>query len=161
VFRRQSIFAFAAAVALVGAACDGSGGSAGQGGSGGCPTGPQPLFNVTIKAESGAVPSDTAVHVAWSAGEEPPFVLDDPATWKTSDQGAIVCDVERDAAPPTDMSALVCHLWTSGATEVTITAKDYAPYKNTLAPRESERCGGPIPTDVDVVLGRSVDAGTD
>jgi hypothetical protein len=116
-----------------------------------------PLFTVTITAEDGALPPDTTVAVDWSAGAEPPFVLSDPATWRTLDDGAnVVCDVDRSQPPPTNLDTLVCELWTSGATDVRVEAMGYAPQIETLTPDVSEKCGGPMPKQVAIQLKREM-----
>jgi hypothetical protein len=105
------------------------------------------------------------VLVTWSFGEEPEFKLDDPATWRTLEQNSnVVCHVDRDAAPPTDLDELVCELWTSGATNVKVGATGYL--KNgedgqgdTFQPAEREGCDGPVHSDVKVELLRDPDAG--
>ncbi|UQA59661.1 hypothetical protein [Polyangium aurulentum] len=134
----------------------------GQGGEGGCPVQLHgPLFTVEVTAEGGLVPADTTITVDWSAGTEPPFVLSDPATWKTADDGNVVCDVDPAAPLPADLAALVCELWTSGPTAVFVEAKGFVPYKETLTPGKSEACEGPTPTVAEIQLAREVpDAGT-
>jgi hypothetical protein len=107
------------------------------------------------------VPPDTSLLVTWSTGEEPEFRLDDPSTWKTLEQNTnFVCDVERDAAPPTDLDELVCELWTSGATKVEANASGYLKAEQTFTPAEREGCDGPVPSDITVELQRDLDAGT-
>ena len=130
----------------------------GQGGEGGCPLlGAEPLYVLDIRADDGPVPPDTRVAVAWSAGEEPPFVLSEPATWKTLDDGVnLVCLVDWAAAPPLDLSSLVCELWASGAVDVRVEASAYAVHEETLEPVLSERCGAPMPMKVAVVLSRAM-----
>lgn len=160
-----ALAAFAVAGALAGGACNGGGGGSsgdggGTGGEGGCPTAPVPLFTITIHAPSGPLPPNTTLNVTWSAGEEPEFKLSDATTWKTLDDDAnVVCEVDRSAPPPVDLEALVCHLWTSGATRVEITAQGFEPYDETLTPRPSERCEGFVPKDVDIQLVPAADAG--
>lgn len=134
----------------------------GQGGEGGCPVlGAEPLFVLDIRADDGPVPPDTRVAVAWSAGEEPAFVLSDPTTWKTLDEGVnLVCQVDRAAPPPVDLPSLACDLWASGAVDVRVSAAGYVPHEETLEPILSERCGSPVPMKVAVVLSRAkLDAG--
>lgn len=139
----------------------GSGGQAGTTGAGGCPTVPQPMFTVTITApEEGRVPPDTSIEVSWSAGVEPAFALDDPATWGTLDGGAnVVCDVDRAKPPPADLPELVCRLWTSGATEIKVSAGGFDKHVETLVPMQSEECGGAVPKDVVVELLHKPDGG--
>ena len=135
-------------------------GGAGTGGEGGCPVQPVPLYTLTITAPSVPVPVDTTVHVVWSAGEET-FVLDDPSTWKTLEDGInVVCAVDHDAGPPADLDQLICQLWTTGATEVEVTATGYIDNEQTLRPKESELCDAIVPTDVTVVLQPMPDGGS-
>jgi hypothetical protein len=135
----------------------------GQGGEGGCPVQLHgPLFTVKVTAEDGMVPADTTMTVDWSAGTEPVFVLSDPATWRTADDGAnVVCDVDTGRRLPAELAALVCELWTSGPTAVFVEAKGFVPYKETLTPGKSEACEGPMPIVAEIQLARAVlDAGT-
>lgn len=155
--------ALVAALAGLSAACKGDDSpppGTGGGGAGGCPSGPQPLFELHITAKDAMVPADTTVTVSWSVGQEPAFVLSDPTTWKTLDDMVnVVCDVDRGEPPPTDLPELVCHLWTSSTTEVEVRALGWQTYSDTLQPEHSDRCDGPIPKSVDVVLEREVDGG--
>ena len=152
----------AAAAGFLAYGCDSTGPNGGSAGGGACPTAPEPLFNVTIVADSGPVPSDTRVEVDWSAGDEDAFVLSEKGTWKTVAEGNVVCDVDRDAGPPADLESLVCHLWTSGATDVTVIARGFiGGEKRTLQPKEVDGCDKPVPSDVKVVLTREVDAGAE
>jgi hypothetical protein len=173
VVKRTLILVASALVTLAGgaAACgetSGSGGSAatsgsGAGGSGGsaCPMG-LPNLTLTVRADEGPVPPDTRIRVRWSAADEPEFALDAPGTWKTLDDGVnVVCAVDRTAPPPTDLPALVCELWTNGATHVEVLAKGYVTRDETFTPDTSEDCSGPVPTDVAVELKRDADAGPD
>lgn len=147
------------------AACEdsspsGGGGEGGGGGAGGCPSEVTALFTVTLTAAEGPVPPDTQVLVTWSAGEEPLFDLDDPTTHKTLEDGSnLVCDVDASGAPPTDLEALECHLWTSGATRVEVTAMGYLPIDQTLVPEFIDGCDVPIPTEVELTLEVDLDAG--
>lgn len=144
-------------------ACPGSdaSGSAGDGGGDGgidCPTGPAALLTLTITAASGPVPADLTLDVLWSAGDEPRFALADATTWGTSADGAnVICDVS--APVPADLASLVCHLWTSGPTNVEIRATGFEPYSSTLTPHHSAACKGPVPTAVAVTLASVPDAG--
>lgn len=134
----------------------------GAGGEGACPVLLQgPLFTIEVTAEGGPVPADTTITVDWSAGTEPAFVLEDPTTWKTADDGAnFVCDVDPGAPAPENLTTLVCELWTSGPTAVFVEAKGFIPYKETLTPGKSETCEGPMPTVAKIQLTRVVpDAG--
>lgn len=137
-----------------------SGGAAGGDAGTSCPNGPVAMLNIGITAAGGPVPSDTRVLVTWSAGQETPFELDDPATWGTLAAGAnVVCDVDTTAPPPTDLSELWCHLWTSGVTHVQVRAAGYQPFEGMLKPKYSTPCKGPVPTDVKVLLAPEPDAG--
>lgn len=148
-------------------ACDDTrpGGTGGQvtpdgGVDAGCPVGPQPMFTLTITAADGPVPPDTSLEVTWSAGSEPTFKLANPATWKTLDMGAnVVCAVDPKSPPPKDLTELVCSLWTSGPTEVTVAADRYQTHTETLVPTMNELCEGPVPTAVKIELLPDVDAG--
>jgi hypothetical protein len=152
---------------LMGAACKESSpppdaGTGGQGGSGGsCPVGPVAMFTLTVTATDGPVPPDTSITVSWSAGQEPMFVLSDPTTWKTLDDGTnVVCHVDRMQPPPSDLAMLVCDLWTSGPTLVKLDAQGYETHEETFSPEMSEPCGGPVPTEIALELMRPTDAGT-
>lgn len=145
-------------------ACDagssGTSAASGGGGAGGqCPTGPEAMLHLSIDAEGGTVPPDTMLEVTWSAGKEPIFRLDDPSTWKTLDEGNVVCEVDATKPPPTDLATLVCHLWTSGPTRVVVSATGFAAHDETFSPKTVERCEGPVPTEVGVTLRRPEDAG--
>ncbi|WP_434042117.1 MULTISPECIES: hypothetical protein [Sorangium] len=145
-------------------ACDGAGGGgaggAGVGGAGGCPVGPrEAMFTITVRAPGGPVPPDTTVRVAWSAGEEPVFVLDDPTTWKTLEEANLVCAVDRAKPPPEALEALVCELWTAGVARVEISGTGYEDLEQTLTPVMSEACEGFIPQKVDIELVPAVDGG--
>ena len=149
---------------LVAVACDqtsSSGPDGGAtGGAGGCPTGVFPWFTLHVTAHDGALPPDTTVVVTWSVRVEPPFKLDDPSTWKTLEQGTnVVCSVDRDAAPPTDLQELVCELWTNGATQVEVSATDYLTAEKTFTPAQRDGCTGPVPSDVAIEIVRDPDAG--
>lgn len=136
----------------------------GNGGAGGCPVRlPEPQFVVEIRADEGPVPIDTRVVVEWSAANEPPFVLSDPTTWKTLDDGVnLVCNIDRTQPPPTDLAVLVCELWTSGAVNLMIDATGFTPYTETLTPMMSETCNEPMPMDVSVTLSHPMaDAGAE
>ena len=82
---RNSCFALVFTGAFVPWACqntasphgtDGSGG-----GGGGCPTDPQALYTLHVRADGGTVPPDTTITATWSAAVEPKFVLSDKTTW--------------------------------------------------------------------------------
>jgi hypothetical protein len=128
----------------------GSGGAGGEGGA--CPMGPQAMFDLTITAHDGSVPLSTTLDVSWSAGEEPRFSLDDPSTWKTIDQANVVCDIDATKPPPDQLPALVCHLWTTGATNVVVMAKGYTTFEMTYASTFSDHCKALVPTAVSVEL---------
>jgi hypothetical protein len=113
-----------------------------------------PLFTVTITAEGGVLPPDMSVIVDWSAGTEPPFVLSEPSTWLTPEDGAnVVCDIGEGESPEA-LGALRCELWTSGPTEVFVAAKDFREHKETLTPGKDDDCEGPMPTAVEIDLRR-------
>jgi hypothetical protein len=135
----------------------GAGGGSGAGGAGGCPLVAEANFTIVVHAESGPVPQDTTVHIAWSAGAEPTFALDDPTTWKTLEDANIVCAVDHAKPPPADLPVLVCKLWTTGATRVEISASGYATYDRTLTPTVSELCEGVLPQEVDIELVAAVE----
>lgn len=134
-------------------------GPTGQGGAGGCPTGPHPSFTLQITAADGHVPLDTQVGVIWSAGKEPVFALNDPATWKTLEAANIVCAVDPKSPPPTALMMLSCELWTSGATEIVVKAVGYTTSDQTYTQKDSPTCHGPVATPVLVKLVRPVDGG--
>lgn len=138
-----------------------TGGSGPGGGDAGadCPNGPVAMLILDIKAAGGPVPMDTTLAVSWSAGAEPSFTLDDPKTWSTLDDANLVCDVDPQQPPPTDLVELWCQLWTSGVTHVKVTAHGYAPYESMLKPKYSTACKGPVPTTVKVTLAPLPDAG--
>ncbi len=101
------------------------------------------------------------LRVTWSAGEEPVFVLNDPESWKTLEDGTnVACDIERDAAAPSDLQQLSCEIWTSGATLVEVSGTGYVPYEETLTPEKLDACEDPVPSEVDVELTVDHDAGT-
>ena len=114
--------------------------------------GPQAMFELTLKAANGPVPPSTTLDVSWSAGPEPTFALDDPSTWKTIEEANVVCDVDPTQPPPHDLAALVCHLWTGGATKVVVNAKGYTRFEKTYVPTQSEHCNSRVPTAVSVEI---------
>ncbi|HZF51432.1 MAG TPA: hypothetical protein VE093_22400 [Polyangiaceae bacterium] len=136
-----------------------SGGQGGAAPDGGCLMTPQPIFTVTISAEEGTVPPDTSLTVTWSEGEEPVFKLNDPSTWSSLDDANVICDVDPSKPPPTDLAALVCRLWTSGATAIEVKAEGYRRHAETLVPMKNEECEGPVPEEVLVTLTAEEDAG--
>jgi hypothetical protein len=130
-----------------------SSGGGGEGGAGGaCPTAPQAMFELTIKAEDGPLPSSTSVDVSWSAGDEPTFELDQPSTWKTIEQANLVCDVDAAKPPPTDLAALVCHLWTAGPINLVVKAKGYTTFEKTYVPVHSDHCDALVPSAISVEI---------
>ena len=159
----------ASAIALISAGgCEppdstsGQGGGAGTssvtGGAGGCLMTPKPSFALKVLvSKGGPVPPDTTVEVRWSAGEEPPFRLDDPKTWGTLETANVVCDVDHDKPPPEDLPALTCSLWTSGPTEVTVSAKGFVTKDRTFTQDPSTDCS-PDPTPIEVELDASTNA---
>lgn len=128
----------------------GSGGAGGAGGA--CPMGPQAMFDVTITAQGGDVPQDTTIDVSWSAGQEPRFNLDQPSTWMTIDQANVICDVDAMKPPPEHLAALVCHLWTTGATNVVVSAKGFTTFEMTYASMFSDHCKALVPTAISIEL---------
>jgi hypothetical protein len=127
-------------------------GGTGAGGAGGCLMMPKPLFALRVLAAAGGpVPPDTTVAVKWSAGEEPEFHLDDKATWGTLETGNVVCALDATAPPPTDLVALECSLWTSGPTEVIVSAKDFVTKDRTFSPEPSTDCN-PDPTPIEIEI---------
>lgn len=137
-------------------------GDGGAGGSGGCPVRlPEPQFVLEMSAEDGFVPKDLRVTAQWSAADEPPFVLSDPTTWKTLDEGVnLMCIVDRSKPPPEDLTVLKCELWTSGAVNVFVEATGYVSYEDTLKPLMNEVCGEPMSQTLPIVLHRPLpDAG--
>jgi hypothetical protein len=152
-------------VLLAGANChDGppetSGAGGGQPDAGSCGMGPHPSFTLEITAADGPVPMDTQIAVKWSAGEEPVFMLSDASTWKTLETANIACSVDPKAPPPTNLMTLSCELWTSGATEIRITAKGYTTSDKTYTQMTSDRCTMPLLTDIKVKLDRVLDGGS-
>lgn len=140
-------------------ACDSSGGppggggagGGGDGGGGGCLVVPQPTFALSVLAEAGGpLPPDTTVQVRWSAGDEPPFHLDDPASWPTLDSSSVQCDVDPDA-PPTGLEKLTCALWTASPTEVSVSAQGYVTEEHTYTAEPMTGCN-PEPTPIEIEL---------
>ncbi len=151
------------AVGLLGwTACKNKGTGPGPGNQGGgCPGGPpQALFTIKVTAVDGYVPDDTTVIVKWSAGQEPSFVLSDSDTWLTLDESNLVCEVDSDGGPPTDLAELRCELWTSGTTELTVEATGYSSHEQTLMPATNDKCEHPVPSEHAVELEPAVDAGS-
>lgn len=146
---------------LVPAACEDEPSPPGEGGGGagegGCaPLPPTALYTLVIRAEEGPLPSDTTLEVRWSAGDEPVFVLDDQSTHLTLEDGSnVVCDVPDTPKP----ESLTCELWTSGATEVEVTATGYDDHVETLTPDKMEDCDEPIPSETEIVLVEKMDMG--
>ncbi|WP_437996372.1 hypothetical protein WMF26_35605 [Sorangium sp. So ce185] len=157
-----ALAAAALATAASAGACKAPGGGgdggSGMGGADGCPMGPrQAMFTIAVRARGAPVPSDTAVHVAWSAAEEPTFVLNDPSTWKTLDEANVVCAVDRAKPPPDALEELVCELWTAGVTRVEISGTGYQEFAQTLTPVMSDECEDFVPQEVDIELVPVVD----
>lgn len=138
----------------------GAGGHAGGGGAGGgCSTSPEPSFKLAVRASKGYVPSDTTILVKWSAGTEPELRLDDPSTWKTLAEANLACSLDP-KNPPKELDELDCEIWTSGATEIAISAKAYVGYDMTLTPTPAtDQCMHPGPVPVKVVLVHEGDGG--
>lgn len=120
-----------------------------------------PQFTLHVQAEGGALPADMSLLVMWSAGDEPLFRLNDPATWGNAMQGSnVLCEVqESDASPIENAKELVCTLWTSGPTKIRVEAAGFEMLEETLVPMQSEDCETPLPTDVRVTLMHETDAG--
>lgn len=114
--------------------------------------GPQAMFELTLKADEGPLPPSTKIDVSWSAGQEPTFALDDPSTWKTIEQANLVCDIDPSKPPPQDLAALVCHLWTTGATNLIVKAKGYTRFEKTYVSAYSDHCMSLVPTAVSVEI---------
>ena len=133
-----------------GSTSTGSGGAGGAGGA--CPMGPQAMFDLTITAADGDVPPSTKLDVSWSAGQEPTFDFAQPLTWMTLDQANVICDVDATKPPPEHLAALVCHLWTTGATNVVVAAKGYTTFEKTYTPTFSDHCDVLVPTAISVEL---------
>lgn len=116
--------------------------------------GPRALFELTLTASDGPVPPSTKIDVSWSAGPVPTFALDEPSTWKTieQEQANLVCDVDASKPPPHDLAALVCHLWTGGATNVVVKAKGYTPFEQTYLPTYSDHCKSLVPTAIGIEI---------
>ena len=110
------------------------------------------MFELTITAKGGPIPLSTKVDVSWSAGEEPTFALDEPSTWKTIEQANLICDVDPTQPPPHDLDALVCHLWTTGATNLVVKAKGYERFEKTYVSTFSDHCKSLVPTAVSVEI---------
>lgn len=146
------------ALALV-PACDSSGtssggggaGAGGAGGAGGCQPVPQPTFVLSVLAEAGGpIPPDTTVKVHWSAGDEPPFHLDDPPSWPMLDSASIQCDVDPQQ-PPIDLERLTCALWTASPTEVSVSAQGFVTEQHTYTAEPTSDCD-PEPTPIEIEL---------
>lgn len=126
---------------------------------------PEALFTIEIATEEGKLPLDTTVAVRWSAGEEPAYVLNDPTTHKTLEDGSnVVCQPGGSVGAGGaggmggmggqggGLAVLSCQLWTSGTTEVTVTATGYPELLETLKPETLDGCDSPIPSDVELIL---------
>jgi hypothetical protein len=165
---RRPLLAASWLVALVvSAACStekppaGTGGGGQPVGQGGyCPMGPTALLNLTVAADEGPVPLDTQIQVRWSGNDEI-FKLDDKTTWKTLEDSAnLVCEIDLNQPPPTDLTTLVCHVWTNNATDVKVRAAGYEIYEKTHPLKQSTHCDGPVPSDVEITLYKVMDGGT-
>ena len=110
------------------------------------------MFELTLTAADGPIPPSTTIEVSWSAGQEPAFALDDPSTWKTIEEANLVCDIDASKPPPQDLTALVCHLWTTGATNLVVNAKGYTTFEKTYVPTHSDHCMSLVPTAVSVEI---------
>ncbi len=76
-------------------------------------------------------------------------MLGDETTHLTLEDGSNLVCSPSDADTPTTVT---CELWTSGATEVEVTALGYDDWIETLTPGEMEGCDEPIPSETEVVL---------
>lgn len=136
-------------------------------GGGGCPMGPpEALFTLRVATVDGtALPGDTTVAVRWSAGEEPIYVLNDPATHMTLEDGSnVVCAPAQGTGGAGGQGgavaavgggapvALSCELWTAGTTEVTVTATGYPETVETYKPETIDDCEVPVPSEVELIL---------
>lgn len=139
-------------------------------GGGGCPMGPpEALFTLRVSTDDAAqLPEDTTVTVRWSAGEEPAFVLNDPTTHKTLEDGSnVVCAPALGSGGAGQGGArgvggggawaLACDLWTSGTTEVTVTATGYPETVETFKPETIDDCEMPVPSEVELILSNAPD----
>jgi hypothetical protein len=137
-----------------GSSGDGGAGGIGAGGLGCCLREPLPTFVLDVlEREGGPVPPDTVVKVHWSAGEEPPIHLDDPATWPTLDTSSIQCDLDPNEPPPADLMVLSCALWTGSPIEVTVSAQGYETELHTYSAEPSSDCN-PEPTPIEIELAK-------
>lgn len=143
-----------------------SGGTQGSSSGGGaCPVGLSPQFTLHLQAEGGELPGDMSLFVTWSAGDEPLFRLNDPATWGNAMQGSnVLCEVQTvdmDASPPpVSAKELVCALWTAGPTKIQVEAAGFETLEETLVPMQSEDCDMPLPTHAHLTIRLEKDGGT-
>ena len=72
----------------------------------------------------------------------------------------LVCDVDVDAGPVTELDSLRCELWTSGATELIVTGGELPMHEQTLVPLDVPGCDEPAASEIEVVLGEPLDGGT-
>lgn len=135
-----------------GAGGSGHGGSGGNAGAGGCLVVPQPTFELRVLVQKGGpLPPDTTVEASWSAGDEPPFHLDEPESWSTLETSNMTCDVDPNAPPPTDLQVLTCALWTASPTFVRVSAKGYVTQEDTYAAEAGDECK-PEATPIEIEL---------
>lgn len=129
---------------------------------------PEALFMLRVATDDDAMlPDDTTVTVRWSAGEEPAYVLNDPTTHKTLEDGSnVVCARAAMGAGGAGQGgvqavggggawALECELWTSGTTEVSVVATGYPETVETFKPETIDDCEMPVPSDVEVILSKA------
>jgi hypothetical protein len=123
-------------------------------GSGGCLAPPEPTFALHVLDEAGGfVPPDTTIEVTWSAGDEPPFHLDDPTTWGTLESSNVLCDVDSTKPPPDDLTVLACVLWTASPTKVRVSAKGYGAKEHTYTAEPMKDCEAkPTPIEIELSL---------
>ena len=147
------LFGALLAAASAAAACEdttpGATPGSGSGGEGGCPVASNPLYTLTLSAGDEALPDDTTLRVTWSAGEEPEFVLGQPETHLTLEDGSNLACIVGEGV---ESGRIVCELWTSGATLVEVEASGYENHSETFTPDEKEGCDAPVPSEVEVVL---------
>ena len=100
-------------------------------------------FRLTVKAESAPVPRHVIITVKYGSGQE---IYD--AEHPNQSPKVVFCEqvqadggvVDEDASGPGSADAIVCDLWTDGATTVKVTAQGYADTEQDLK-TESDDCG--------------------
>lgn len=110
-------------------------------------------FQLSVRAYSGSLPSDTRLTVKYGGGEETYSLAD-----LKHDEEAVLCDAEGlDAGDGGSVSRLVCALWTQGVATVTLQAAGYDDVERTLEAEAENDCIKTVP--VELVLGDE-DGGT-